>query len=182
MANRIPRFESHIRPMIRRRDREAMLAVRGFDLWKFEDVKDLSDDILGRLKRGLEGTAGAMPPSDVGGPWPEEWVSLFERWMGAGFQRLELATATYTVSRLSPQLLTLTATGTNPTFGFATWLERELDPTGPLQFILYREPPTTVPPFGSLTFSTDHDFTDTGERTLFVTDGNGRQQVDFTGV
>jgi hypothetical protein len=85
MANRLPRFESHIRPMMRRLDRDAMVAARAFDLWSYDDVRSRAERILKRLKKGVDGASGAMPPPTAGGPWPEEWVTLFERWMTLGF-------------------------------------------------------------------------------------------------
>jgi len=47
-----------------------------------KDVKAFSEDILKSLK-GLEGRS-VMPPIEDGGPWPEEWIALFERWIAAG--------------------------------------------------------------------------------------------------
>lgn len=181
MANRIPRFESHIRPMIRRLDRDAMVAARNFDLWSYDDVRNKADRILKRLTKGVAGASGAMPPPTAGGPWPEEWVALFERWIALGFPRLELASGAYTVTRVSAGILTLTAAGANPAPGFETWLEPVLEPTEPLHFVLYREPPG-APGAGSPSFSAAIDFGDTAIRTLLVVDANGQQRVDFAGV
>ena len=76
---RHPVFELHIRPMFRLLDREHMLTFvePGFDLWELERVWEMRNDILVRL-RG-EGSQN-MPGAAVGGPWPPEWIDLFERW------------------------------------------------------------------------------------------------------
>jgi hypothetical protein len=66
--------------MFRLLDREHMLThvEAGFDLWELERVWEMRNDILVRLRR--EG-GGNMPGVAVGGPWPAEWIDLFERWM-----------------------------------------------------------------------------------------------------
>jgi len=76
---RPPVFELHIRPMFRLLDREHMLTFvdPGVDLWDLENVWTMRNDILVRL-RG-EGSVN-MPGEKVGGPWPAEWIDLFERW------------------------------------------------------------------------------------------------------
>jgi hypothetical protein len=76
---RPPVFELHIRPMLRLLDREHMLTLiePGFDLWELGKVWEMRNDILLRL-RG-EGSQN-MPGLQVGGPWPTEWIDLFERW------------------------------------------------------------------------------------------------------
>jgi hypothetical protein len=53
------------------------LVEPGFDLWKLEKVEDMRNDILMRIRsEGLQN----MPGLKVGGPWPAEWIALFERW------------------------------------------------------------------------------------------------------
>src|SRR5919198_6513959 len=76
---RPPVFELHIRPMFRLLDREHMrtLVQPAIDLWELEQVWKKRDVIRGRL-RG-EGSQN-MPGLPVGGPWPAEWIELFERW------------------------------------------------------------------------------------------------------
>jgi hypothetical protein len=72
-------FGLHIRPLFRDKDVEHMSFK--FDLSKYDDVKANSARILQRLKATDD---SMMPPADDGGPWPEEWISLFERWIGEG--------------------------------------------------------------------------------------------------
>jgi hypothetical protein len=49
----------------------------GIDLTDYDTVKAMSDRILKRLK----GIGRLMPPAADGGPWPDEWIALFERWI-----------------------------------------------------------------------------------------------------
>lgn len=78
-SERPPVFELHIRPMFRLLDREHMLTLfgAGVDLWDLEPVWQLRNKILVRLR--LE-TESNMLGLGVGGPWPQEWIDLFERW------------------------------------------------------------------------------------------------------
>jgi len=68
-----PTFESHIKPLFRESDRDAMMAA--FDLWSFADVKANADRILGAV------SPGSMP-CDM--QWPDEQVDLLQRWIDAG--------------------------------------------------------------------------------------------------
>jgi CDGSH-type Zn-finger protein/truncated hemoglobin YjbI len=67
------RFERHIRPLFRRRDRQSMEFA--FDLWSHADVSRHADAILDRLQ------AGSMP---CDGAWPQERIDVFRRWIAAG--------------------------------------------------------------------------------------------------
>jgi hypothetical protein len=67
------RFESHIKPLFRTRDRQSMKF--SFDLWSFEDVKAHAAAILQRLQNGT------MP---CDGAWPKERVEVFQRWVESG--------------------------------------------------------------------------------------------------
>ena len=75
-----PSFKNHIVQMFREIDVESMKTM--FDLTSYETVKQHSSEILLCLK-GAEGR-DVMPPTSTGGPWPEEWIALFERWMEEG--------------------------------------------------------------------------------------------------
>ncbi len=72
-AGETVRFEQHIRPLFRRRDRQSMLFA--FDLWSHADVSQHAEPILERLQ------AGTMP---CDGAWPEERTSVFARWVDGG--------------------------------------------------------------------------------------------------
>jgi CDGSH-type Zn-finger protein/truncated hemoglobin YjbI len=67
------RFEQHIKPLFRERDRTSMKFA--FDLWSYDDVRNHAQAILEQVK------AGTMP---CDGAWPAEWVSAFERWTAEG--------------------------------------------------------------------------------------------------
>jgi hypothetical protein len=66
-------FASEIKPLFRERDRTSM--KRAFDLWSYEDVVAHSPAIAARLRDG------SMP---CDGPWPDDQVDLFERWVNDG--------------------------------------------------------------------------------------------------
>jgi truncated hemoglobin YjbI len=68
-----PRFQEHIAPLFRDRDRASMKFV--FDLWSYADVSERADAILDRLRDG------SMP---CDGAWPADQVAVFERWIEAG--------------------------------------------------------------------------------------------------
>jgi hypothetical protein len=48
-----------------------------FDLMSYADVKERSALIYSRL-------ADKSMPEDDSNPWPDEWISLFKRWMDEG--------------------------------------------------------------------------------------------------
>jgi hypothetical protein len=75
MANRPTSFQLHIRPLFTAND-IAHMKPRGWDLSSYDFVKSKSKEILDRLKD----SADPMPPTTDGGPWPDEWIALFERW------------------------------------------------------------------------------------------------------
>jgi hypothetical protein len=71
-------FATDIRPLFRESpDRDSMLAIGGFDLHRFEDVRDHADRILARL------VAGDMPCAP-GDSWPPDRVAIFRRWIDDG--------------------------------------------------------------------------------------------------
>jgi CDGSH-type Zn-finger protein/truncated hemoglobin YjbI len=67
------RFEEHVKPLFRERDRKSMSFA--FDLWSYEDVKECAEAILQRLQNG------SMP---CDGTWPQEKIEVFERWVEGG--------------------------------------------------------------------------------------------------
>ena len=89
MAVRTPVFELHIRPMFRVIDWAHMLPKRigsePIDLWDYDFVSGHADEIVFELKNAIP-----MPTRMTGGPWPEEWIAVFERWKAEGCKRLTL--------------------------------------------------------------------------------------------
>jgi hypothetical protein len=55
--------------------------IKAFDLSKYTDVVAHAADILNRLK-GIDGPV--MPPKPEG-PWPDEWIALFQRWVNENY-------------------------------------------------------------------------------------------------
>lgn len=68
-------FEVDIEPLFSDRDHEAMLIM--FDLRDVEAVREYAESILEQLE------SGRMP---CYGPWPEDRVQLFRRWMDGGMK------------------------------------------------------------------------------------------------
>ena len=69
------RFEAHIRPLFRERDRTSMRFA--FDLWSRDGVERHAAEILQRLRNGTM-------PCDAA--WPRSWTEVFARWAESGFQ------------------------------------------------------------------------------------------------
>ena len=67
------RFEPHIRPLFRARDRQSMRWA--FDLWEYADVSTHAPAILARVR------AGTMPCDTT---WTATQVEIFARWIAAG--------------------------------------------------------------------------------------------------
>jgi hypothetical protein len=81
-ANRPTSFALHIRTMFRQDpDIDHMINAAGLDLSSYDQVSQNANDILQRLK-ATDSTM--MPPVRSGGPWPDEWISLFARWIQEG--------------------------------------------------------------------------------------------------
>lgn len=68
-------FESDVKPLFRTRDVNSMVNFGGFNLHKYEDVKQRADSILSRLKDG-------SMPCDAA--WPKDKIATFERWISEG--------------------------------------------------------------------------------------------------
>lgn len=79
MANAVY-WKHHIRYMFRDLDYSHMTTVGVVDLSHYHDVRMKSGQIHAEV------LSGNMPRPDAfgGAPWPEEWVTLFKRWIDAG--------------------------------------------------------------------------------------------------
>lgn len=141
---RPPVFELHIRPMMRLLDREHMRTwVQIADLWDLDQVWELRTEILTRVR-----DVGDMPGSRYGGPWPDEWISLFERWAATGTDtqpghHLLLATPAgdYRVQSLGGGKRRLMVTVTAPSAGCHAWFELDAVRPTELEYTLWLEPP-----------------------------------------
>ena len=150
--SRLPVFELHIRPMFRLLDREHMLTFvePGFDLWTFERVWEMRNDILARLR--AEGSPN-MPGAAVGGPWPPEWIDLFERWTqnptpdDTGHHLLlAQPEGSYQLQPTSGEKRRLRARVIAPSAGCRTWFELDAVTSGQRRYTLYLEPALPAPP------------------------------------
>jgi len=138
--DRVPIFELHILPMFRWIDREHM-ARRGLDLTNYDVVKAKADII----HRMLTNDDLPMPTRVSGGPWPKEWIALFERWM-VDFRRLSLATGVnYQLSK-SGGNYRLSCDVVLPDEDARCWLELREQSMAKLVFQLVLEPTVGAPP------------------------------------
>lgn len=76
--NRPTSFKLHIRPLFRDDPDVSHMNNYGIDLSSYDDVKANSAAIQDRLKRR---DGKMMPPQSADGPWPDEWIALFDRWV-----------------------------------------------------------------------------------------------------
>jgi len=125
-------FETHIRPMFRAIDREHM--DFRMNLWEYlgppSSTRLEYEKIHNRLNSSASDTV--MPPPEAGGPWPTEWIDLFNRWFADGAPRLDLAVIDPSTLRAVRDPLTGTVDvyveGTKLSDGHVVWLERHFDP------------------------------------------------------
>ena len=177
---RPPIFEVHIRPMFRLLDREHMSNT--FDLWNLDEVWTMRNDILAHV-----GAIADMPGDRFGGPWPSEWVALFERWMATGAEtdmghHLVLAKpdGPYKVEAVSAEKRRLTATVTAPTDGCRAWFE--CDSVSPTQreHTLYLEPAFPPAPPEPTPLQAKDVFTKGDATKLVIHDADGTHEVPIT--
>ncbi len=76
LSNRAVSFNIHIRPLFTEHQRGCMAGY--FDLDSYAEVKQNAEAIYARLNDK------SMPADDTG-PWPEEWITLFKRWIDEGY-------------------------------------------------------------------------------------------------
>lgn len=160
-------FELHILPLIRATDREHMQFA--YDLWDYDQLVKHADDFATRV-------ATDMPPVGIGGPWPEEWVALFRRWMTMGFKRLELGAAAYSLNRTAT-VVTVRATGSYPDAGYNGWLQLEWQSNIAKQYVLYFEAPDTAVHGRPGSFDVRERYRVTDTRSVSIRDRTGIQQL-----
>jgi hypothetical protein len=183
---RPPVFELHIRPMFRLLDREHMLTLiePGFDLWKLERVWEMRNDILLRL-RGEGGQN--MPGLAVGGPWPAEWIDLFERWTqnpnadDIG-HHLVLAQpdGPYQLQPASGDKRRLRAKVVAPSAGCRAWFALDSITPGQREYTLYLEPPLPAQPPGERPLPALELFEKGDATKLVVHDAAGTHELPVT--
>lgn len=183
---RPPVFELHIRPMFRLLDRTHMttLVAPAIDLWDLDAVWAERTAILSRL-RG-EGSRN-MPGVQVGGPWPAEWIALFERWIATGTEgapghHLMPAepTGPYEVSSLGGDRRRLRATVTAPTEGCRVWFGLDSISSGQRDYTLHLEPAFPSRPADPTLMEATDRF-DIGDTThVVICDSRGCQEIGIT--
>jgi hypothetical protein len=169
---RTPVFELHILPMVRQIDREHMRQGApevAIDLWSYADVVAHADVILSRV--GVD-----MPPAAWGGPWPPEWVAIFQRWKDTGFKRLEIGTGSYT-RQAGTTSVRLKATGTFPAAGYNGWFQLDRLTDTERRYQLVFEKPDAVVAGDPAAFTITEKFPAPDTKTIIVTDSAGEHTV-----
>jgi hypothetical protein len=178
--DRPPIFELHIRPMFRLLDREHMSRwVQLFDLWDLDAVWAQRDEILARVR-----DVGDMPGDRYGGPWPVEWITLFERWVATGTattagHHLVVAKpeGPYRVQSVGAEKRRLTAAVTAPTEGCRAWFECDAVKPGVREYSLYLEPAFPSPPADPTPLQALEGFVKGDATTLVIHDADGTHEV-----
>ena len=75
---RLTSYQSDIRPLFTERDIRAM--SKAFNLASYDDVKANAAVIYDRI-RGIGGAVMPPPPPRGEGPWSQDRIELFARWM-----------------------------------------------------------------------------------------------------
>jgi hypothetical protein len=76
-------FRDDILPLFTEQDIRAM--SKAFNLSNYDDVKAHAAAIYDRI-RGIGGAVMPPPPPRGEGPWPQERIDLFGRWIADGYQ------------------------------------------------------------------------------------------------
>jgi hypothetical protein len=130
------RWELHILPMMRMIDRDHMvrLAVpRRLDLFDYDEVR-------ARAKIFLQQVAdGHMPPPTAGGPWPDEWIALFRRWIDEGFQRLARPVARDPRAVRTGTRVKLSAAVDVSSIDDSVWFDRASTSESPREYYIWHE-------------------------------------------
>jgi hypothetical protein len=178
-----PVFELHIRPMFRLLDREHMLTFvdPGFDLWELERVWEMRNDILVRL-RG-EGSRN-MPGESVGGPWPAEWITLFERWTQSPTaddigHHLVLAQrdGPHQLQPASGDQRQLHAKVVAPSAGCRAWFALDSITPGQREYTLYLEPAFPAQPPGEMPIQVFEMFAKRDTTKVLIHDAAGTHEL-----
>jgi hypothetical protein len=74
-GNRPASYSLHFQPVFTASQKACMSGMINLD--DYNDVKANAEDIYSRL-------ADKSMPADNTGPWPNEWITLFRRWIDEG--------------------------------------------------------------------------------------------------
>jgi len=176
-------WELHILPMFRLVDRDHMMALSAgqrLDLFNYDQVVKRASPEPGHetempiFQRWIR---GHMPPANAGGPWPDEWIALFDRWVSGGFQRLAAVTADYGAG-LNGGMVALVASGQKPGIDDQVWFERLSLSESPREYRLVREAIGEQDPDNPVEFTVRENFAATsGVQVVIVHDTNGPHEV-----
>jgi hypothetical protein len=76
-------YQSDIRPLFTELDIRSM--IKAFNLASYDDVKAHAAAIYDRI-RGIGGAVMPPPPPRGDGPWSQDRIELFAKWMADGYQ------------------------------------------------------------------------------------------------
>jgi hypothetical protein len=158
--------------MFRAIDRDHMLWRA--DLWDYASVKAAADDIRVVLRRD---PPGFMPTPEFGGPWPEQWIQVFEAWIAAGHPRLPLAKGTYDVVRLGNRTLQLAVSIPLANGADNAWIDREQAPDSTRAYIVLRRPAPAGAVQPARVMQHVEDLTDPQIAEIVITDTDGRRSL-----
>jgi hypothetical protein len=80
---KVTSYQSDIRPLFTERDIQAM--SKAFNLASYDDVKTHAANIYDRIQ-GIGGAVMPPPPPRGEGPWAQDRIELFARWMADGYR------------------------------------------------------------------------------------------------
>jgi hypothetical protein len=180
---RPPIFEVHIRPMFRLLDREHMSKwVQLFDLWDLDAVWEQRTEILTRVRDTAD-----MPGDRYGGPWPAEWIAIFERWIETGSDSapghhliLTQPDGQYRVQPVSADKRRLTAAITAPSDDCRAWFECDAVTPGAREYTLYLEPAFPPRPADPTPLQALEGFVKGDATKLVIHDANGTHDIALT--
>jgi hypothetical protein len=178
-------YELHIRPLFREIDRQHMLGVvPDLDLWSYESLAAVDDNTgeLWRVRVLEEASAitepfRLMPPPDNSGPWPDEWLALYKRWLDTGAKQLPLGTATTMKVTKQGSFYSFGVTGTKKGNDYMVWLDFVPGRALPPAFVLYEQPPEANVPPTQPTFNVSEIFEAHGAKTVQLRDANGSHEI-----
>jgi hypothetical protein len=177
-------FELHIRPLMREIDRQHMIGIAPtLDLWSYDSLAapDPDSGILWR-ERVRDAVADSdplsyMPPSTSGGPWPEEWLALYKRWLDEGAKRLPFATMTSAIVTKAGNAFRLRVTGSKTGANYAVWLDTQPGRATPPVYELYEQPPEPNAPAPGVSFDVSEFFDSGGAKTVRLIDRSGAHDI-----
>jgi len=138
-------------------------------VWQFRAA------ILARLK------GGTMPPENEHGPWPEEMIALFQRWVTAGEDQFGNKPPCLTMPVGSNYALDsglLECDAQVPSQQTKTWFHLIRYGDDVHEFNLYSEFPPNAGPAETTVFPFTKMYPTPGFKTIIVNDANGAHRID----